>query len=99
MITTRWEIIGLGVLSSLFHANGADEGEGDKVNGDGAVVLVTLVQKTMFSPQAISVFTRQVRLDGAQEENVLKGVVASLRSLGVESLSAELDKLKAIPRQ
>jgi hypothetical protein len=100
MITTRWEIVGLGLLSPLLHADGADEGEREsKVSEDSVVVLVTFVQKTVFSPQALSVFIRQVRLDDAQEENVIKVVQTALRDLGVESLRAEVDKLKAIPKK
>ncbi|TAQ91218.1 hypothetical protein B7494_g443 [Chlorociboria aeruginascens] len=100
MFTTKWEIVGLGVLSSPFHADGADKGERESnICDEGVVVLVTFVQKTIFSPQAISVFIQQESLDGEKEESVIKDVVAILRFLGMESLLNEIDKLKAIPRK
>jgi hypothetical protein len=89
MISTRWEIVGLGILP----------GEGESgVTEDSVVVLVTFVQKTLFSPQALSILIRKERLDDAQEEKVMNEVRALLRSLGENSLDAEVEKLTAIPR-
>lgn len=93
-VTTKWEILGLGVWSSNFH-DGAEVME--EVNEDGVVVLVTLVSKTMFSPQAISIFL-QDRLAAVNEERVIKGILEALKSLGGQSLCNEVDKMVAIPR-
>ncbi|KAI5855029.1 hypothetical protein GGS23DRAFT_470595 [Durotheca rogersii] len=98
LITTRWEVVGLGVVSHRSEADGADGADvEDDDRGDGAVVLVTFVQKTTFSPPALSVFIRQEHLNGTQEENVVKRVVAELKSQGMESLHAEVDKLRPVP--
>lgn len=89
MISTRWEIVGLCILL----------GDGEsRVTEDGVLVLVMFVQKTLFSPQALSILIRKERLDDAQEEKVMNEVRALLRSLGENSLDAEVEKLTAIPR-
>lgn len=99
LITTQWEIVGLGVLSYPLHADGdgVDVGEGSQVSESNVVVLVTFVRKTFFSLQALSVFIQQEQAHDTQKENIVKTVVAALRTLGAESLRVEIDKLKAIP--
>jgi hypothetical protein len=80
--STRWEIVGLGEL---------EEGEGN-------MVLVNFVQKTLISPAALSVLVRRKRVDDEMDEKVLEEVVMKLRALGCEALDAEVEKLKVIPR-
>lgn len=88
LITTRWEIIGLGELSYP-----------DGVGESNAVAMVTFVQKTIFSPAALSVLILQSggQVHDTQKENIVKAVVMALTALGAESLDGEIDKLKAIP--
>jgi hypothetical protein len=99
-ITTRWEIVGLGVLTCPPHIDGANHRQmGDESIGDGIKMLVTFVQKTVFSPQALSVFIQGGRLEDAQEQYLVKKAAEALRSLGVETIFTETDKIQRIPRK
>ncbi|KAI9167949.1 hypothetical protein HJFPF1_04091 [Paramyrothecium foliicola] len=100
LITTHWEILGLGIIPHR-HREPEAEVAGSKgtVDGNGTVVLVTFVQKTFFSPQALSVMVQEAQLENLREEDLLEDVSAALKGLGVHSLSAEVDVLKILPRK
>jgi hypothetical protein len=97
LITTQWEIIGLGLMPSMPDIDGTNGGHRNSDgNKDDVVVLVTFVKKTIFSPAAVSVFIQQEQLDITRRDNIVKSVMVTLRALDVESLGAEIDKLKTI---
>ena len=81
MIRTSWEVVGWGVL-------GNDE-------GDDELVLVTLAQKTMFSPPALSVYWR--KKDGMGAERI-QAVSAALKALGDANLALDVDRLRVVPQ-
>ncbi|KAK7987373.1 hypothetical protein PG989_007688 [Apiospora arundinis] len=98
LITTRWEIVGLGGLPILVGHDHTKEIAQPSSGSDceQVPVLVTFVRKTMFSPQALSVLVRP-QLDDAQKAAIIEHVAGLLKGLGVTSLSAEVDRLRPIP--
>lgn len=87
MVTVRWEVVGLG---SLPRVSEAEEDDGS------VVVLVVFVQKTMFSPQAISVYVQDGQRNTIDSEK-MGNIARMLGVLGSEELAGEIGKLKYIP--
>ncbi|KAI1634631.1 hypothetical protein F4809DRAFT_665268 [Biscogniauxia mediterranea] len=79
MVTTRWEIVGFG---SLLGSNGTD-------------LLVTFAQKTIFSPQSLSIYCREK--PQVSDDEVIQRVSDVLKQMGNAALSDEVDRLQAIP--
>lgn len=96
MITARWEIIGFGSvpgvrLETITSSNESKSGE------DGVVVLSAFVQKTLFSPQAVSVYVQQHELGSIDGEKLMEVIANMVADLDSEELTAEIGKLKHIP--
>ncbi|KAK8075554.1 hypothetical protein PG997_010217 [Apiospora hydei] len=62
----------------------------------GAVVLVTLAQKTMFSPQSLSIYSKE-KIEKPNE--IVLIISDSLKSFGIAALSQEVEKLELMETQ
>ncbi|KAH7324469.1 hypothetical protein B0I35DRAFT_424263 [Stachybotrys elegans] len=98
LITTQWELIALGQIP---HGSSRDTGDQEETKqlptqGSEIVALVTFVQKTLFSPTALSVLVPESSLDGIDEAAVLEYISAALRAMGIESLTAEANRMKLL---
>ncbi|KAI1493663.1 hypothetical protein F5X96DRAFT_666580 [Biscogniauxia mediterranea] len=80
MVTTRWEMVGFG---SLLGSN------------DGTDLLVTFAQKTIFSPQSLSIYCKEK--PQVSNDEVIQRVSDVLKQMGNAALSDEVDRLQAIP--
>lgn len=94
MISTRWEIVGVGVA----HVDvGVDEDGRTGTERDPAV-LVTFVQKTLFSPQALSIYVKRDHFHTDGQETILNAVKGALQGLSCEALQSEIEKMRTIPQ-
>lgn len=94
MISTRWEIVGVGVA----HVDiGVDEDGWTGTERDPDV-LVTFVQKTLFSPQALSIYVKREHFHTDRQEAILTTVKGVLQGLSCEALQAEIEKMRPIPQ-
>lgn len=94
MISTRWEIVAVGVIyeDTAASKDGKSDTEGD------LPVLVTFVQKTLFSPQALSIYVLREHLDADQQQAIFATVKETLQELGCEVLQVEIEKMRTIPQ-
>jgi len=84
VVTSGWEVVGWGVL------------ENDKDEGEDEVVLVTLAQKTIFSPRSLSIYWR--KKDGMEPDKI-RAVSAALEELADADITLDVSKLRATPYQ
>lgn len=94
MIATRWEIVGVGVT----HVNTGVNKDGRAGTEERFAVLVTLVQKTLFSPQALSIYVKREHFHTDNQEAIFATVKGTLQDLGCEALQLEIEKLRTIPQ-
>ncbi|KAI0018947.1 hypothetical protein F4780DRAFT_477679 [Xylariomycetidae sp. FL0641] len=78
LVSTRWEVVGYGSLAT---------------SGGPANILVTLAQKTTFSPQSLSIYSEK---PSALAEDDIVTIMSALRDLENDALSRELDKVRRI---
>lgn len=94
MISTRWEIVGVGVA----HVDTGVNEDGRNGTEENFAVLVTLVQKTLFSPQALSIYVKREHFHTDSQEAIFATVKGTLQDLGCEALQLEIEKLRTIPQ-
>lgn len=97
MISTRWEIVGVGVAHVDIGNIGVDEDGRTGTERDPAV-LVTFVQKTLFSPQALSIYVKREHFHTDKQEAILTVVKGALQDLSCEALQADIEKIRTIPQ-
>jgi hypothetical protein len=57
-------------------------------------VLLAFAQKTLFSPQGLSIYARR---KGGLSEGKMRAVVEAVKALGDEELKGEAGRLRAVP--
>lgn len=91
MVTSRWEVLGYGVLPGPEGDDNENENEEKR-----EPVLVTLAQKTMFSPTSLSIYCQTQH--GAITEQDVKFVAKAMKELGDPGLEYEAERFKFIPQ-
>lgn len=93
MISTRWEIVGVGVA----HVEPVVDKDGETETGEEIAVLVAFVQKTLFSPQALSIYVKREHFHTDKQEIIFTTIKGELQGLGCEAFRAETEKMRTIP--
>lgn len=94
MISTRWEIVGVG----LAHVDTGVDKDVEAEMGEKLAVLVTFVQKTLFSPQALSIYVKREHFHTDWQEIIFTTIKGELQGLGCEAFRAETEKMRTIPQ-